>query len=378
MKKVLIVFPLLPKYDIEFFEYFCQKYLDLFIYITADIKNKNDLTLENYDQYDFEVIHTEIRNKGPFQITSGLDTIIKDINPHLIIYTASPRDLGQMVSVIKSKLLGRRFSVWSMFHRIGGPRTYSTLYYKFLGMISNRVMTYSRIGKQYQIARGVNADKIDVIGTAIDEKKVFATPRNFDEEENIKKKYKIGGKFILLQVVRLTQIKKPYFLIDMMKELITQDSNFLLVLIGGGVMENEIKEYAKKNNVFDNILFLGPIYDENILNNWFNIADIFVIPTCIGLSAHHACSYGLPIVTDNSSTQQASEFDILADRLNCSLYKENSIASFVKKIIELKNNDELYNRISRNALATVQELYTLDNKAENLYNSILTVLEESK
>lgn len=378
MKKVLIVFPLLPKYNVEFLKFFCKRYKDISLYVTADIKGTSDLTLTKYDNYDFKVIHTDIIETGPFQTTTGLSSIIKKVSPELIIYTASPRDLGQMISIIKRKFSGQKFAVWSMFHRIGGPHTYSTLYYKFLGMISNRVMTYSQIGKQYQIARGVKADKIDVIGTAIDEKKVFTTPRNINEEESIKKKYRIEDKFILLQVVRLTNIKKPYFLIDMMKELITQDNDFLLVLIGGGIMENEIKEYAKKSNVFDYILFLGPIYDENILNNWFNIANVFVIPTCIGLSAHHACSYGLPIVTDDSLTQQASEFDILADRLNCSLYKENSIVSFVEKIIELKNNDELYKRISKNAVTTVKETYTLKKRAENLYSSIFKILKNER
>lgn len=370
MKKVLIVFPLLPKYDIEFFEYFCQKYKDISLYITADIYNKNDLTLDKYEEYNFKVIHTNIKHVGPFQNTHGLSKTIKQVNPDLIIYSASPRDLGQLLSIIKQKFTNKKFYVWSMFHRIGGPRLYSTLYYKFLGYVSNRVLTYSRIGMRYQISRGINSKKIDVIGTAIDEKKVFSISKDIQKENILKEEYKLKNKFILLQVVRLTKIKKPYFLIDMMYELIKQDKDFMLVLIGGGRMEDEIRNYVEQLKLSDNILFLGPIYDESILSCWFSLANLFVIPTCIGLSAHHSCAYGLPIVTDNSETHQASEFDILSDRLNCLLYEEGSIESFVDKIIELKQNTELYKRVSNNALVTVKENHTLDKKARNLYNSI--------
>lgn len=106
------------------------------------------------------------------------------------------------------------------------------------------------------------------------------------------------------------------------------------------------------------------------MNGWFTLADIFVIPTCIGLSAHHACCYSLPIVTDDSLVNQASEFDILQDRLNCLLYKEGSLSSFVDKILELKNNKDLYDTISANALVTVKDINTLFAKATNLKTSI--------
>lgn len=369
-KRILIVSPLLPKYHVEFLERFAIT-TDYDLHVSADIKSKNDLTLDKYDNYKFNVHHLPFLNVGPFQNTLGLNKLIKELNPDLIIFSASPRDLTQIFSIVKQKLIGRKIAIWSMFHRIGGPRLYSSLYYKFLGKIANRNFTYSNIGKYYQIARGVSEKKIHVIGTAIDEEKVFDVIKKSNLKTNdLIKEYSLEEKFILLQVLRLTSIKKPYFLIDMMKELVIKEQNSILVLIGGGSMEDEIKAYVKLNNLTNNILFLGPIYDETILSNWFSLSDIFVIPTCIGLSAQHACCYGLPIVTDNSLSNQASEFDILQDRLNCLLYEENNVESFVEKILELKNNKNLYDRISKNALVTVKETFSLNKKVENFKRSI--------
>jgi len=374
-KKILVIFPLLPKYDVDFFEQFVSMF-DFEIFVVADIENKNDLTLSQYNN-SFTAIHSDIKKLGPFEYTIGLSKIISTVNPDLIIYSASPRDLGQMFSIIKNKILGKKIAVWSMFHRIGGPRIYSSIYYMFLGFIANRNLTYSKTGKYYQIARGVNPQKIDIIGTAIDEKKVFnVISKNDVSTDELKLKYNLNNKFILLQVLRLTSIKKPHFLIDMMQVLTKKEPNAVLVLIGGGAMEQEIKNYVVTLKLEENVLFLGPIYDDSVLNTWFRLSHLFVIPTCIGLSAHHACCYGLPIITDNSLENQASEFDILQDRLNCLLYDTGSLESFVEKIIELKTNKELYKRISQNAIITVKEIYTLEAKALNLKESIDKILKK--
>ena len=376
-KKILIVFPLLPKYDIEFFD--CLSGLECFdLYITANIETQDQLTLENYDNLNYSVIHTKTKSIGPFAVTFGLGKIIKSIDPDLVIYNASPRDFSQTYSMIKNKLLGRAVASWSMYHRIGGPIVFSNLHYKLLGYLSERNMCYSRIGKLHQVTRGVDSGKIDVIGTAIDQNKVFSCIENVDDThriEVIKDRYNLENKTVLLQVVRLNEIKKPHILINMMEVLLKEDDSFVLVLIGGGVLEDKIKEYVSKKMLNDNVMFLGPIYDEVEISAWFKLSDIFVIRTCIGLSAHHAFCYSLPIVTDDSVTNQASEFDILSDEFNCLLYKEGDLEHFSEQILRLKNNKPLYKEISKNALKTVREIYTIENKALNFIKSVEGILK---
>jgi glycosyltransferase involved in cell wall biosynthesis len=375
--KILIIFPSLPKYDVEFFDILLE-FCDYDIYIAANIKDKNQLTLESYDKHNFNVIHTKTKNLGPFIVTFGLGRIIKSIDPNLVIYNANPRDLSQTYSMIKNKLLGRAVASWSMYHRIGGPIMYSTLHYKLLGYLGERNMCYTRTGKLHQVARGVDSRKIDVIGTAIDQNKVFSCIVDVDcahRIEVIENEYNLEKKIVLLQVVRLNEIKKPHILINMMEILLKKDDSFVLVLIGGGVLEDEIMEYVSKKMLSDNVIFLGPIYDEVEISAWFKLSDIFVIPTCIGLSAHHAFCYSLPIVTDDSIINQASEFDILNDEFNCLLYKEGDLDHFSEQILRLKNNKPLYKEISKNALKTVREIHTIENKAHNFIKSIEKIIK---
>ena len=371
-RKVLIVKSVIPKYDFEFYQELALA-SNLEIYVTSDTLKKDQLNADLTTPKNFHSLHTKIIEIGPFVFSIGLQKVIRKIKPDIIVFGSNPRDITLPFRLIYNKYI-RRYKVvtWSMYHRIGGSRLFSSLMHKFIGRISERSMSYTNIGANYQVERGVSSEKIDIIGTAIDEKKVFKIQEEVSEvnTELLLDEYNLRGKFVLLQVLRLSAIKKPFLLVDMMKLLVRDESNVRLVLIGGGELEEELKLYVKANNLVNHFIFLGSMYNEIELANWFNIAQVFVIPTCIGLSAHHAFCYGLPIVTDNSQNNQASEFDILKDKYNCLLYEEGDMNSFSEKIVQLKQDKNLYKKLSMNALITVQVEHTRQKKVDSFISSI--------
>jgi len=370
-KKILITHPYLANYSIDFFNEI-QKRNIYDLYVLTDIKSDHQLNQITDNKLLFEVEHIDISEVGPFVISHSLNKHITKISPDLIIYLANPRDIGQVFSLLRMKIKGVKTIAWGMFHRIGGPVLSSTIMFKFISKIADKTMTYSKIGKYYQIARNVDPQSVHVLGTAINEKKVLLERSKVSSEmvENFKKDNNLKDKKVLLQVVRLTAIKKPSFLIETIKNLSETRDDFVLILIGGGLLEEEIKEKVKQLNLEKYVQFIGPLYDEKKLSLWFSVADIFIMTTCIGLSAHHAMSYSLPIVTDNSQQNQASEFDILFDGLNCMLYDEGDKFSFVQKISQVLDDNDLYQLLSTNAHHTVTDIYTLENKVNNFFKIV--------
>jgi glycosyltransferase involved in cell wall biosynthesis len=371
-KKILIVKWFIPKYDFEFYQQLALV-SNLEIYVTSDTLKKDQLNTDLTVEKNFHSLHVKNIEIGPFVFNTGLQKVIEKIKPDVIVFGSNPRDISLPFRLMLNKYIYRyKVVTWSMYHRIGGPKLFSTLMIKFIGRISDRSMTYTDIGANYLIERGIPSEKIDVIGTAIDEKQVFKIQEDVREaaKKSLLDEYNLKGKFVLLQVMRLSAIKNPFLLVDMMKLLVRDESNTRLVLIGGGELEEELKLYVKANNLESHFIFLGPMYDEIELAKWFDIAQVFVIPTCIGLSAHHAFCYGLPVVTDNSKNNQASEFDILKDKHNCLIYEEGDMNSFSEKIIQLKQDQNLYKKLSKNALKTVKEEHTLGRKVDNFISSI--------
>lgn len=100
----------------------------------------------------------------------------------------------------------------------------------------------------------------------------------FDREIRIKKREELGLKseFVLGHVGRLSYQKNHKFLIDIFSELNKKNKNTVLLLIGVGEKEQEIKEQINTLELNDSVRFLGNRSDVNEL---FMAMDVFVMPS---------------------------------------------------------------------------------------------------
>lgn len=371
--RIIFVQPVIPNYSVSFFNLLVEKSgFEVIVY--ADIKSSSQLN-QLPEKTLFTAKHLQLKRLGPFFIRKGLNSKIKNDKPDLIVFNSDPRDLTQLFMMVKLALLQRKFLAWGMFHRIGKPILYTNCYYKTISRLCEYLLTYSAVGRDSLLRLGISKSKIIKIDTAIDEQAAMqqankVTHKQLDEFKIINK---LIGKKIVLQVVRLSKIKKPHLIVEAAEIIVEQSPDVLFVLIGGGELESVIKELIVSKGLSNHFLVLGPIYDESKLALWFLSANIFVVPTCIGLSAHHAMCYGLPIVTDNDLYQQASEFELIKDGLNGLIYDSGDISSMASNILLLLNNHEMNRFLSHNAKYTVKEIFTLENKVFNMIKAIRAV-----
>lgn len=367
MKKLIVVTNLLPKYQIEFFNKIVDLAPEIELIVLADISSKSPLN--QYHQYhcNFKVLNNPIIQYKGLLFRKGTLKIINKISPDFLIFYGNPREIYLTVIMLYLALNRKKLIVHSMFHRVGGQLLSSNLYYKLIGSIAYRCYTYSEKGAQVLLNIGVDYDKIKIIGTAIDEQKPLNISSQINEDRlySFKKENGLLNRKVFLQVVRLSEQKKPDMIIEVARKLESSHPEILFILIGGGELFDEINNKVKKYQLENSVKLLGPIYDESILSYYFKSAEALIVPTCIGLSAHHSFSYGLPVITDDNLKYQASEFDILKDYLNCLLYKTNDINSMKSKILEILNDKKLQSFLSENALHTIKYKYNLENKCVN-------------
>ena len=114
---------------------------------------------------------------------------------------------------------------------------------------------------------------------------------------------------------------------------------------------------------------LGPVYDQDKLAALYNAADITVVPTCIGLTAHQSLSFNVPVITDDSIIHQASEFEILTDGYNARIYKEGNINELAAIIEDLSNDPLLLEALKKNCRASLSK-YSMENKVANFIRAI--------
>lgn len=373
--KIAVVQPLLPHYAISFFNRLVELHPDVHLVVLADTKTSNSLNQYRPEDCKFSVVHLPQIEKAGFAFRPGLYSLLAQQKADAVVFNATPRDVSQISALIYYRLLGRKALAWGMFHRIGGPRLVSSVYFKLAGHIATRCLTYTRVGASNLISMGVPKKNIGIVGTAIDERAPLAerearTPAQLAE---FREAQGLTGKQVVLQVVRLSRIKHPELLVLAAEQLLRQRSDILFVLIGQGELREELERMVRDRAMQEAFRFMGAIYDEEQLSYWYLSADVFVVPTCIGLSAHHAMCYGLPIVTDDSLDSQASEFAILADGLNAKIYQEGDFKSMASAIASLLDDTEERARMGTLSTVTVSKLHNLKNKVD----SFMKILHEA-
>jgi len=364
--RAVIIQTVLPKYEIPLLERIAG--LDgVHLTVLADLKTERQLNQYEKGRDQFTAVHVGTASFGGVIIRPGLFKTLRALKPDVVVINGDPRELSQLLALLWCRFARIPVGVWSMFHRIGAKRLASELYMRVVGWLGDVLLSYANRGRREQISRGISPDKIVVLGTAIDQHAVMAVRDRLSEDEaaGFRETQNLSGRKVLLHVVRLTPIKRADLTLRCLARIVAQRQDVLLVFIGGGPLENEMKALAGELGLDAFVRFLGPVYDENTLALWFKNADVCVMATCIGLSIHHAMCYGLPVVTDDSPLTQASEFEAMVDQETGLTYRSGDLDDYARKVCRILDDPDLRRRLSAGALKRVETEYTIERKVEN-------------
>ena len=322
--RLCIVQTVLPLYAISFFNRIVERNSDIELVVLANLQSREALNQYLPERCRFQVEHLGQRIVSGVSFRPDILTKLREINADVVVFSGSPREPSQLLAMAWLRTLGKPVAMWGMFHRIGGPRLVSTLFYCLVGRLAHMCLSYTRVGATNLVSLGVTKQKIAVIGTAIDEQVALAekAARTDAQLKAFREQHGLEGKQLVLQVVRLTRVKNPELLVKAAALVLNQRQDVVFALVGDGEMRSELQSMVHALGLADHFRFPGAIYNESLLSHWYLCAQVFVVPTFMGLSAHHAMSYGVPVVTDDSLDSQGSEYEILAPGLNSLTYKE--------------------------------------------------------
>ncbi len=285
-----------------FFNRIVERNPDIELVVLADLQSREALNQYQSQCCRFRVMHLGQRTLQGVSLRLGILAVLREVGADVVVFSGSPREPSQLLAMAWLRLRGTPVAMWGMFHRIGGPRRVSTMFYRLVGRVAHMCMSYSRLGASNLMSLGVPRRKIAVIGTAIDEQVPLAMAAALTDVQlrEFRQQQGLEGKQVVLQVVRLMRMKKPELLVQAAALVVKQRQNVIFALVGEGEMRSELQSLVQAQGLADHFRFPGAIYDEAQLSRWYLCSRVFVVPTFIGLSAHHAMSYGLPVVTDDS------------------------------------------------------------------------------
>lgn len=165
---------------------------------------------------------------------------------------------------------------------------------------------------------------------------------------------------------RLTYSKRCDILVEAFAQILDVAPHFRLDVVGAGEALSQCKQLADQHGITEYVNFHGELYGKK-LEHIFSQSDIFVLPGKVGLSAIHALSYGLPVLTTNASVH-SPEVAIIDQGVNGDFFEQFSISSLASLMIAWSSR-----KIDKTLIqASVKEKgYTPENVVSNMVSHFM-------
>ncbi|MBS5038733.1 MAG: glycosyltransferase [Fusobacterium sp.] len=222
---------------------------------------------------------------------------------------------------------------------------------KSLSLLTNIIINISK--NEYLIAekRKIPKEKMLIIENGIDTEK-------YKEDQKIK----FLDKYIIGFVGRLSEAKNPLFLIEIAKELLKKEKNFLFYVVGDGELKEKFIKKIHENKLEDYFFLRGwsEKVEEDIRN--FDVALMISKWEGFGLVVCEYMASLKPVIAVNVGGVK----NIIENNINGIMINEYSGEKFAEKILEIKNNNLLKEKLIKKAYEDVKEKYSIENEVRKI------------
>lgn len=304
--RVAVYHNVVAPYRIPLFEELSKK-VDLTVYF-----GKSKFEIRRWDvKHDRTFGYEILRDIGEFYLLSTINPTLpwRLLRNRFDVYVGADATLfGTQVAFLVSKFLRRPFILWTEERDYSREErlTFSKmLIYKAVKTLSILVTLHSdacvALGKEAskRLSRlGVPRERIFVGPNAVPFMPLREDFESADGDEARRKIGIPGNNRIILSLSYLRKIKGIQHLILAFKRLRGEREDVILVIVGTGPYEKELKALQEEHNI-PGILFMGYLPEE-MKPAYFKMADIFVLPSLRdpwGLTINEAMICEKPIIT---------------------------------------------------------------------------------
>ncbi|MEE0858059.1 MAG: glycosyltransferase family 1 protein [Acutalibacteraceae bacterium] len=207
-----------------------------------------------------------------------------------------------------------------------------------------------------------------VLNNGIDVSKFAFNP---ETREKYRAKINAGNKKVIGHVGNFLEQKNHTFLLEVFADLLKKDDNYILLLIGTGLLMDDIKAKAEELKIQDNIIFLGTTFE---VPEYMQAMDSFVLPSLfegLAIVSLEAQATGLQCLISNQVTMEAkmssqTEFLPINDKtlwsekilglkdVNRESVSVETINTLTERGYDIKSNANKLNEIYKSALDSVK------------------------
>lgn len=218
---------------------------------------------------------------------------------------------------------------------------------------------------------GRSIDNVKTVYIGVDEEEFDKDKIEISDNAELEKEtHKLKGKKTILFLCRISEEKRPIFMIKVLKKLVENQKDIVLLVVGDGPVLREMKDTAQKEGIYENIIFFG--MQKNV-KPFYKVADVSVICSLVEgltITTYESLAMGTPVVTadvggqkelvDESCGRVVQNIQTAKDGIYNRDYSEEEINRYVKAIKEVLGDETIKNNCRKKILNG----YTVNNMVE--------------
>lgn len=221
------------------------------------------------------------------------------------------------------------------------------------------LMVYSNHARQVFREELRYSGPIAVIGNSPGDKRIARAISRVRHERISELRRASGSRTRVLFVGKLLSQKRVDLLV---RAAVHLSADHWFTVIGDGPEKENLQRLAIEHGA-NNIKFLGRIVDG--VADYFQAADVFLMPGTGGMALLEACYHGLPVVT---SMGDGIGYDVVTDGANGYIKPELSLEDIVESLSHMRRRN-LYGEFSAKS-RLIAEAFTTDAIAERFAETI--------
>jgi glycosyltransferase involved in cell wall biosynthesis len=225
-----------------------------------------------------------------------------------------------------------------------------------------------------RIARNYTHRAIQVISNGID-LDCFSTRRaSLEDRMKFRESYELVRSSALLYVGRLSYEKNPGYLIEIMGSLLKKKSGVKLLMVGGGILKDKLKEKIASHGLKNAIILTGYLRGNNLLCAYLE-ADIFILPSFYELQSIatlEAMATRNAILVGKSQENAAQE--LVKEGVNGYTFSLDDPQDASDKIENILGNDKLKRSMQEESYRMIQShsLKRSVSRLEKIYKLLIS------
>jgi len=338
-KKLLVIQPALPPYRVDFFNALNKNFKAEFYFFRYNLHDQKFNQEELKKSINFK---PKYLTKGielfERSLRFGIKRIIKKNKPDIVLSTEY--NIVTIFMVFTRLFQKNKFKIFTLcddnliiVKKTGFFRKISRQF--LIKNIDGIILTNDNVVNWYNKNLKHKAKLITF--PIIREENKFRNELNtscLESNLNIDK-YNLNGKKVLLFVGRLVKLKNLSRLLNAFNKITKEENDVILVIVGSGIEELNLKNQVNELNLNKSVLFAGRKEGINLLA-WYNIAQVFILPSyneLFGAVVGEALLAGCYVLCSNlAGARTLIDENVNGNTFNP--YNEDEIYSAIKKSIK--------------------------------------------